>query len=94
MVKDIKTHWYLLHWLYHDWKIDDYGNIHSVNTLYLIIHSATGYFEEKDEYLILDSTNKYEEVWSRVTSETKGINGGKELFYEKYYSKIKVDTDK
>ena len=62
--------------------------------MHLIIHSATGYFEEKDEYLILDSTNKYEEVWSGVRSETKGINGGKELFYEKYYSKIKVDTDK
>ena len=33
-----------------------YENIHSVNPLYLIIHSATGYFEEKydEKYLILD----------------------------------------
>ena len=28
-------------------KLDDCGNIHDVNPLYLIIHSATGYFEEK-----------------------------------------------
>ena len=28
-------------------KIDDFENIYSVNLLYLIIHSATGYFKEK-----------------------------------------------
>ena len=28
-------------------KIDEYENIHSVNQLYLIIHTATGYFKEK-----------------------------------------------
>ena len=28
-------------------KFRDCGNIHSVNLLYLIIHSATGYFKEK-----------------------------------------------
>ena len=28
-------------------KFSDYENIHSVNPLYLIIHSATGYFKEK-----------------------------------------------
>ena len=41
---------------------DDYENINSVNTLYLIIHAATGYFTEENDnkYLILDSTNKYE----------------------------------
>ena len=58
--------------------------------MHLIIHSATGYFEEKDEYLILDSTNEYEEVWSGVRSETKGINGGKEAFHEKKLIKSKL----
>ena len=29
-------------------KFSDHENIHSVNPLYLIIHSATGYFEEKN----------------------------------------------
>ena len=28
-------------------KFSDYENIHSVNPLYLIIHSATGHFKEK-----------------------------------------------
>ena len=28
-------------------KFSDHENIHSVNPLYLIIHSATGYFKEK-----------------------------------------------
>ena len=28
-------------------KFSNYENIHSVNPLYLIIQSATGYFEEK-----------------------------------------------
>ena len=46
-------------------KFDDYENIHSVNPLYLIINSATGYFKEKngEKYLILDWTEKYEEVF-------------------------------
>ena len=29
-------------------KVDDCENIHSVNPLYLIIHSATQYFKEKN----------------------------------------------
>ena len=30
-------------------KTGDYENIRSVNLLYLIIHSATGYFKEKND---------------------------------------------
>ena len=68
----------------------DCENIHSVNPLYLIIYSATGYFKEKyrEKYLILDSTEKYDEVFSGIISEIKTINRGKELFYEKNYAKI------
>ena len=71
-----------------------YENIRSVNPLYLIFHSATGYFEEKngEKYLILDPIEKYEEVLSRIKSEIKTINGGKELFYEKDYARIGVNT--
>ena len=48
-------------------KIDNYENIHSVNPLYFITHSPTGHFKEKnDKYLILDSTDKYEQVWSEI----------------------------
>ena len=66
-------------------KFSDCENIHSVNPLYLIIHSATRYFKEKngEKYLILDSTEKYKEAFSEIRSEIKKINGGKELFYEK-----------
>ena len=41
-------------------KFGNYENIHSVNPLYLIIYSATGYFKVKngEKYLILDSTEK------------------------------------
>ena len=49
-------------------KFGDCGSIHSVNLLYLIIHSATGRFKEKnyEKYLILDSTDKLRRsfVWN------------------------------
>ena len=66
-------------------KFSDCGNIHSVNPLYLIIHSATVHLKEKNskKCLIIDSTEKYEEVFSGIKSEIEAFNGGKELFYEK-----------
>ena len=59
--------------------------------MYLIIHSATGYFKEKysEKYLVLNSTEKYDEV----KKEFETINGGKELIYEKSYARIRVNTD-
>ena len=76
-------------------KFSDYENIHSVNHLYLIIHSATGYFKEKNgvKYLIIDSTEKYEEIFSEIRLEIKTLNSGKELYYGKNYAKIGVNTD-
>ena len=76
-------------------KFRDCKYIHCVNPLYLIIHSATGHFKEKyrEKYLIIDSTENYEEVFSGIRSEIKTINGGKELFYEKKYARIGVNTD-
>ena len=52
-------------------KFDDCENIHCVNPLYLIINSAIGHFKEKNDekYLILDSTDKYEEVLPGIRSE-------------------------
>ena len=74
-------------------KIGNCKNIHSANPLYLIIHSATEHFEEKDgeKYLIINSTEKYKEVFSGIISEIKTVNGRKELFYEKNYAKIRVN---
>ena len=63
-------------------NFDDCENIHSVNPLYLVIHSATGYFKEKngEKYLIISVTEKYEEVFSGILTEIKTINVGKKLF--------------
>ena len=36
-----------------------------------------------EKSLILDSTEKYEKVWSGIKSEIKKLNSKKELFYEK-----------
>ena len=60
-----------------------------------MILSATGYFKEKygEKYLALDLTEKYDEVFSGIKKEIETINGGKELFYEKNYAKIGVNTD-
>ena len=76
-------------------KFSDYENVHSVNPLYLIIHSATDYFREKngEKNLIIDSKEKYEEVFSVIRSEIETINSEKELFYEKHYARIGVNTD-
>ena len=76
-------------------KFGDCKNIHSVNPLYLIIYSVTGYFEDKDgeKYLVIDLTEKYEEVFSGIRSEIETINGGKELFYGKNYARIGISTD-
>ena len=76
-------------------KNGDYKNICSVNPLYLLIHSATGYFKEKngEKYLIISVTDKYEEVFPGIRSEIETINAGKELFYEANYAKIGINTD-
>ena len=60
-------------------KFSDFENIHSVNPFYLIIHSATGHFKEKygEKYLIIDSTEKYEEVFSGIKSEIETLTSGK-----------------
>ena len=58
------------------------------------INSVTGYFKEKnnDKYLILDSTKEYKNVWFEIKSEIKRINGESEVFYEKSYCKVGINT--
>ena len=76
-------------------KIGDFENINSVNPLYLMIHPAAGYFKDKygEKYLIIDSTEKYDEVLSGIKKKLETINVGKELFYKKNYARIAVNTD-
>ena len=63
-----------------------------MNPLYLIIHSATGYFKEQygEKYLILDSTEKYGEVFSGIKSEIETINSGEQMFYEKIMAELEL----
>ena len=62
--------------------------------MYLIIHSATGYFKQEynEKILILHSTEKYDEVFSAIKSEIETINGGDKMYYEKNYARIGVNT--
>ena len=57
--------------------------------MYLIIHSATGYFKARngEKYFFIDSTEKYEEVFSGLRSEIKT------LLWKKNYAIIGVNTD-
>ena len=76
-------------------KIDDYENIHSVNPLYLIIHSAAGHFKEKNDekYLILDLADKYEEAWSEIKSEIKQLLVEKNSLIKKNCTRMGINTD-
>ena len=82
-------------------KIDECNNIHSANPLYLYIDHANRYIEEKNgnEYLVFDSVDenkellkKYNDVWNGIKDEIKEVSSG-ECDYEKYYMKIKFNSD-
>ena len=42
--------------------------------------------------MIFDSTIEYEKFWSEIKSKIKRINGGEEVFYQKNYRKIGINT--
>ena len=60
-----------------------------------MIPSATEYFTEKNgkKYLVLDTIDKYEEVFSGIKSEIETINGGEEMCHEKHYANTGVNAD-
>ena len=60
-----------------------------------MIPSVTGYLTEKngEKYLILDVIERYEEVFSGIKSEIETINSEAEMYYEKNYARIGVNTD-
>ena len=73
-------------------KIGDYENIRSVNPLYLIINSVTGYFKEKngEKYLIISMPQNYEGVFSEILSEIIIINGKKK---NRFMKKIMLELE-
>ena len=64
--------------------------MYSINPLYLIINSATGYFKEKngEKYLILDSTEKYEEIFLEFYQKLKKLMVEKNCFVKKTMLKL------
>ena len=56
--KRLQRHWYLVHWIYHNYKNDDYEIIHSVNPFCLLVNHTSGHTEEKNEkkYLLFDGS--------------------------------------
>ena len=82
-------------------NIDDYENIYSVNSLYLIIAHTNEYIEEKgaNKYLVFDITdentelfNKYNDVWKGIRDKIKEISSD-ECDYENDYMEIKFSFD-
>ena len=81
----------------------DCENIHSASPLYLLVNHANRYIEETNgnKYLIFDDSvnenkellKKYAEVWDRIKSKIKAINGGKGNDYRKDYMKIKFNSN-
>ena len=71
-------------------KFSDCKNIHNVNPLYLIIHSATGYFKEKygEKYLIIDLTEKHEEVFLELNQKLKQLMAEKNCFMKKIMQEL------
>ena len=71
--------------------------------MHLLFNHASGYIEEKNgnKYLSFDGyvnenkalLKKYADVWDKIKSEIKAINGGEEKNYGKNYMKIKFNSN-
>ena len=77
-------------------------NVNSVNPLYLMINRIDGFIEEKngDKYLNIASTErnndelkKGSEVWDGIKDCIEKINNSELGKYDKYYMKIKFNSD-
>ena len=66
-------------------KYSDCENIHSVNPFCLIIYSAAEYCKAKmgEKYLIIDSTEKYGEVWCGIILKLKHLMAERICFMKK-----------
>ena len=72
-------------------KFSDCENIHNINPLYFIINSATGYLKKNGEkYLILYSTEKYEEVFLELYQKLKHVMEEKNYLMKKFLQELKL----
>ena len=67
--------------------IKKFGDWENIQCKSVVFNNSLCYwiFYRKDnkKYLIVDSTDKYKEVWSGITSKIKTLDGGKELYDKK-----------
>ena len=81
----------------------DHVKVNSVNPLYIIINEVEGSISEKkngNEYLTFVTTDKnkkvlekYLKIWDEIKYHIQTINADKSGEYEKYYMKIKFNSD-
>ena len=83
-------------------KDSDFVKINGVNPLHLIIGEVDECIEENNgnKYLTFTSTDKnkkvlekYTKLWDKTKYYIQTINAGKSGEYEKYYMKIKFNSD-
>ena len=85
-------------------RINDYGNVNSVNLLYLIIVEVDGYIEGSsteenngNKYLIFASTEKnkklLEKLWDKIKYHIQTITAVTSGEYENDYMRIKFNSD-
>ena len=83
-------------------KLDDYENIDNVNPLYLIIGKADGYIEENNgkyiQFLLLQMVikkilEKFIKLSDEITHLIETVNEDKKGEYEKYFMKIKFNSN-
>ena len=80
-------------------KVGDCENIYSANPVYLIIGKVDWHIEEnnRNKYLVFDSTDenkevlkKYTELWDGIKNEIETINGGKKVNMVKILWKLNL----
>ena len=73
-----------------------------MNSLCLVFNNVDAYFKEnnEDKYLIFTLTNKnkealenYTELWGEIKDETETARRIEPIKYEKYFMKIKFESD-
>ena len=84
------------------YDIEYFKNLDDVNFLYLVFNNGDAYIEKNNEniYLVFASTDKhkeelenYTELFDEFKDEIETIRGIKPIKYEKYFMKIRFESD-
>ena len=84
------------------YDIEYFQNLDSSYSLYLVFNNVDAYIEEnnENEYLVFALTDKnkealenYTELWDEIKNEIEAIREIESIKYEKYFMKIKFESD-